>query len=372
MGLPLSEETAGRDQETGSLAERQLRQKVREGGLVGSGGEQAFPFDDSLCRQDPGQSRRLLHSNPPRPRAADDQGDETHLAAGTVGRSASARELWKTAVEKEVNRARQHGLRGKVFLDIFAGAKGIAKALRALGCGCVTLELSDETWQDVTHSALQQQVLSFICRGLCAGIWLATPCATWSTARWGQPGSLGGPLRSAASPWGHPAALARSLDREKIELGNRTAKFTLKIIKAAIKHQTPVAVENPVASRLWQVLHDEGLFQVGTSMVTDMCQHGSVHRKRTRVVAWKAQTSEDLCKRCEGTRGLCSASERPHVVLQGRSTAGEPLTKAASVYPASFSRAGAGLLYSSSEEQDLAWLHSEIINGSNSGRQHVP
>merc|ERR1712194_394084 len=271
LGLPLSEEAAGRDQETGSLAERQLRQEVREGGLGGSGGEQAVPFDDSLRRQDPRQPRRLLHAIPPRSRAADDQGDETHLAAGTVGRSASARELWKTAVEKEVNRARQHGLRGKVFLDIFSGAKGIAQALRTLGCGCVPLEVSDETWQDVTHSALQQQVLSFICRGLCAGIWLATPCATWSTARWGQPGSPGGPLRSAASPWGHPAALARSLDREKIELGNRTAKFTLKIIRAAIKHHTPVAVENPAASRLWQILRDEGLFQVGTSMVTDPC-----------------------------------------------------------------------------------------------------
>ena len=115
-------------------------------------------------------------------------------------------------------------------------------------------------------------------------------------------------------------------------------------------------------SCLWQILRDEGLFQ---------SQHVDGYRHvPTRVDALKTNQSIRL----EGTslKGslhllrkhpkplLCQL--RPHVVLsRPQHRMRELLTTAASVYPASFSRAGIGLWYSSSEQQDLVGLSRVLV-----------
>ena len=83
------------------------------------------------------------------------------------------------------------------------------------------------------------------------GIWLATPCTTWSRARHGPVGSSWGLLRNQSNLFGIPGLCSH--DRQKIQLGNRTMRFTARIIQLCHNFGIPCCFENPVGSMIWGV-----------------------------------------------------------------------------------------------------------------------
>ncbi|CAK0859280.1 unnamed protein product, partial [Prorocentrum cordatum] len=209
----------------------------------------------------------------------------------------------------EVARARRERRGGGVFLELFAGAKRIAAQLRGLGAAVVTLEIADCPLQDACLAVVRSLLLAGIQQGFIGGAWLGAPCSSWGAARRGQPGRPGGPLRAAGCVWGHPDALRRPADRSRIEVGNATAKFSLAIISARTTKKVAVILENQLVT-------------------LDYCQNGATFRKRTRLQAWHAGDLSPLRRVCSGRRGLCSRTNRPHVVLEGTK-----MTCAAVAYP---------------------------------------
>ena len=70
----------------------------------------------------------------------------------------------------------------QVFLEIFAGAQAIAKHLRRGGFGVVALDLCFSPLEDVQHPAVLNVLQGWISSGAVLGVWLGTPCTTWSIA----------------------------------------------------------------------------------------------------------------------------------------------------------------------------------------------
>ena len=154
-------------------------------------------------------------------------------------------------------------------------------------------------------------------------------------------------------------AVARPQDAEEIRLGNFLADFSIKVIQACIGAKIPVCLENPSASRLW---HLPALVKFASRKESlkrrvDMCQHGSSHKKSTRVQSWFCHGGQELQQRCQGARGLCSATGLPHVILEGRDKVTKAtLTSQVSAYPASFAADAGDLLYDSQQELELSLL----------------
>lgn len=87
-------------------------------------------------------------------------------------------------------------------------------------------------------------------QGACIhGVWLATPCTSWSRARHGPIGSVWGTLRDNNHLFG--LAGLSSKDREKIQLGNQTMRITAKIVHLCHKFHIPCCLDNPAGSMMW-------------------------------------------------------------------------------------------------------------------------
>ncbi len=113
----------------------------------------------------------------------------------------------------------------------------------------------------------------------------AIPCSSFSLARRGSPGSPGGPLRLVGKRiLGHPKALARPMDRQKILTGNALASSTAKILHTAHISSCPWGVDNGANSRLWHHPEFEALARLPCTNVrtTCMCQHGATHKKKLK------------------------------------------------------------------------------------------
>ena len=156
-------------------------------------------------------------------------------------------------------------------------------------------------------------------KGRCIrGIWLATPCTTWSRARHGPVGSSWGPLRTNSNLFRLPGLGFK--DRQKIRQGNATTRITCEIIELALKFGIPCYLENPAGSMMWCVPPLKALCaqQQSQCFVTDFCQHGARWRKRPRV-----QDSHKLTMTCSGRGGICCRTGLYHFVLKGQ----DPVSK---------------------------------------------
>ena len=106
----------------------------------------------------------------------------------------------------------------KFFLDLFCGDGGISKKLRARGYGCVSVDISIDSRFDLCDPELFKIIEGWIRSNCIHGIWLATPCPSWSRARHGPVGSSWGPLRNKSNLFGIPGLCSH--DHQKIQLGN--------------------------------------------------------------------------------------------------------------------------------------------------------
>ena len=233
--------------------------------------------------------------------------------------------------------------RHQVFLELFAGCGRIALCWQSQGFGAMGFELSRGAEFDLTHPRVRRLIAGWIRSGCVCGIWLATPCSTWSRARRGPRDSAWGPLRDLVIT-GNPGLSPK--DQAKVEAGNRTAQATAYIINLAIALKVPTALENPASSRLWEApcLRRALSHRSCSTVVVTMCSFGARWRKATKVALWHRSIPDCSARSCHGPRGSCQHSGQPHIQLVGR------LTAQASAYPSSFATWGAKLISNAADK----------------------
>ena len=276
-------------------------------------------------------------------------------------RSLNGAGLLKQMFRDSVKKSRHH--RSRVFLDLFCGHRGISKYLSRWGHGVVSIDTCVNPRLDLCDREVQQVILGWLKSRCVCGVWLATPCTTWSKARHGPVGSSWGPLRTNDHLWGIPGL--NSHDKQKIQMGNATMRFTCLVISLCIKFSIPCFLENPHSSLMWLVPRLVRVcgFDCSTKFVTDFCQHGARWRKRTRIQAWFGHDCPDLNKRCCGHKGICSATSKPHIVLTGQDPVTKQLwTHLAQPYPVKFSFAGATALQKAAENMTQFQLRTYFGN----------
>ena len=111
-------------------------------------------------------------------------------------------------------------------------------------------------------------------------------------------------------------------------------------------NNVPCMLENPICSMIWKAIPLMTLCKSSRhlSVTLDQCQFGARWRKRTRVSSWGCGDLSALDKRCSGHKGLCSRTNKYHIVLTGRSPAGPLWTSLAQTYPRRHSYSLAGIL----------------------------
>ena len=144
---------------------------------------------------------------------------------------------------------------------------------------------------------------------LLVAVLIATPCASFSTAR----NKPGGPraLRTADWPGGLPDLAGADL--QKVRAGNSLAYASFSIFMECRRHNIPVLIENPAYSWLWKLPAARNCAkQPGVpDAYFDMCALKAPWHNRTRVRTWGLDLSDWQCL-CK-SRSTCAFSDRPHL-----------------------------------------------------------
>ena len=189
---------------------------------------------------------------------------------------------------------------------------------------------------------------------VCIGIWLGTPCSSWSRARHDIDG--GGP-RDKYNLLGKPNL--SDADQLRVSNGNRTMRASVQLIKTCATVGAICVLENPHTSMLFQVPVVRALVNTGQIAVTDYCQFDTRWRKRTQFVFWNVSDVEPLCKRCHGRNSICSKSLLPHIILKGHDRAsGMSWTKLAEPYPPKLVKVAVNIIVDALENRRLHRLSS--------------
>ena len=224
-----------------------------------------------------------------------------------------------------------------LFLELFAGSQGLSSALRREGFGCLAFEIRMGPEYDLTNPRVLALIEGWITSRAVIGVWMGTPCASWSRARRGPPGSGWCAIRSNDHLLGLPDLTPA--DQLRIRLGNATARASGRLIRFCIRANCPIYLENPAASMLWicpfikPLMHKSCCHHVNT----DYCQFNKPWRKRTKIATWNTHELDSFERHCTGKQGLCSRTQRPHIVLTGTDRAsGRLWTQVAEPYPRAF------------------------------------
>jgi hypothetical protein len=242
---------------------------------------------------------------------------------------------------------------------MFAGVGHVSKVLRKAGFAVICVEISNGAQYHVLNKQVQSILFGWISSGAVAGIWLGTPCTSWSRARHGPAESNWGPLRDNSNIMGLPNF--RPKDHDKVRVGNATMKCTSQVIKLCIKLRVPCFFENPAGSMMWlapkiAILCGDPCHNLS---ITDFCQHGARWRKRTRVSSWHAIDCPKFKTTCSGRKGICSATGKPHVIFKGADPVSKQLwTHIAQPYPLRFARLAGSLMTNSADNLKNNRLHT--------------
>jgi hypothetical protein len=240
--------------------------------------------------------------------------------------------------------------RAQVFLDLFGGCGRVSKSWRRRGYATLCFEIGQGPEFDLCNPKVIQVILGWIRAGVVAGIWLATPCSTWSRARRGPRDRRGPPppLRSTQYPAGLPDLTPE--ERPAVELGNRQVYNTCRIIRACLAQEVPVGLENPGQSLMWSFGPLARLRRQRSCREhnLNMCQFGTLWAKPTKLLTWGCCEEPVLDSRCQGRGGICSRTGKPHVQLSGLGLR-TFLTSSAAAYPPTLASAIARCVVCSAE-----------------------
>ncbi|CAK0897757.1 unnamed protein product, partial [Prorocentrum cordatum] len=159
-----------------------------------------------------------------------------------------------------------------VFVELFCGAGCITASLKADGFSAIGFDIGRGAHENHLVHEFFEVLQGWITSGCIAGIWLGTPCTTWSQA-------LRRPLRSRRHPMGLPGLSVG--EQARLEVGNLTFKFSCKVIRLAVKWNIAVYLENPAGSLMWHAPELARLLHApcAQKIQLHMCQFGAPWRK---------------------------------------------------------------------------------------------
>ena len=198
----------------------------------------------------------------------------------------------------------------------------MAARARAAGLAATEFEIRHGSAGDVLRGPVRAKIRASIRGRRTAGVMLATPCTSFTTAR----NRTRGPIRSRRYPrglymysWGERL---REVDKSALRQGNTLLDVTISVLRDCNLTGTPACLENPRGSYLW---HDRKLRRElrlgGVKYVTiDQCFYGQPWKKTTTLAFINCDDAEfgTLTKaRCTGKRGWCDFNKDWHVQLSG-------------------------------------------------------
>ncbi len=214
-------------------------------------------------------------------------------------------------------------------LELFSGSGHLSKKLRSHGLTVESWDILAGPQFDLLKRQNVEDIIDRICAKTIAYVHVGLPCQSWSRARRSD-GRGPGPLRDDDRFLMGLKNLSAK-DREKVLQGNRLLHHTLRILLACIQHNVLWTLENPMTSRVWKTRAAKKLAKHAVFHRADFCQYNQPWRKATYFLAHPELPL--VLKHCCGTKGLCSRTQQPHIVLQGVDSKGTFLTKVAEPYP---------------------------------------
>ena len=219
----------------------------------------------------------------------------------------------------------------KYVADLFAGVGGVSHQCRRSGYKAKEWEIERGIQFDLTSRAVRRAIIKDVKRGLILAVMMAPPCTSFSIAR-----DRTKVIRSRTHPWGIPADQLTPSELEKVQAGNACFEAAFELIFQFNKHNVPWILENPASSKCWfldpirQLLEDPRC----TLITLDFCVFGTPWKKPTSLLCFNldSQDLQRLQRRCRGTSGICSRTQKPHWQLSG-SFRGQNWTKIAQPYP---------------------------------------
>ena len=73
-------------------------------------------------------------------------------------------------------------MKGKYFLELFAGSGAVSRALARLGFECRSFEIEKGEQEDLTRAKTQQTIAGEISNKKVLGAMISPPCQTWGPA----------------------------------------------------------------------------------------------------------------------------------------------------------------------------------------------
>ena len=142
-------------------------------------------------------------------------------------------------------------------------------------------------------------------------------------------------------------------EQARLDVGNSTFKFTCKVIRLAMKWKVATYLENPAGSLMWHVPELGRLLRAPSAqrIQLHLCQYGAPWRKATCVAAWHSLPLLNLSLRCSGRSGICSRTQKPHVILSGHAPQGPHFTRLAAEYPKPFAQKFSRVMQRSFEDK---------------------
>eukprot|EP00438_Fugacium_kawagutii_P027072 Skav214863 [mRNA] locus=scaffold16:542655:545267:+ [translate_table: standard] len=211
------------------------------------------------------------------------------------------------------------------FLDLFSGARGVAKEFAKLtGRWVLCFDTEHREEEDLLDPKLQRTIEELVENKAFLGVGLAPVCASFSSA-------ITPAVRTSAFPYGLPE-LGTSM-QEKVRIGNVMALWCFSLVALALQLDLAVWLENPSSSWMFRLPEWRALqcrFPQLLYWMVDYCRFGTKWRKRTYFA-----TNTVI----GGYKTLCTR-DHVHLLLRGRSSFHRrSWTAVAQVYPRGVARA---------------------------------
>ena len=220
----------------------------------------------------------------------------------------------------------------RYVLEIFSGCARLSQACASAGLISIAYDIDYGIACDVLNPKVLNKILRFLHKKShdIVLVWLGTPCTTWSRARKNDGGPR--PLRDDADNLFGFADLSKS-DADKVNEGNLLLAVTERIISTCVALNICWAVENPWTSRIWLTPQLADWIRRFTMIRVDFCAFQMPWRKATGILFGGPFSLKDLACECHSVCGRCVFTNRKHIVLVGKDSGGQWMTRRAQPYP---------------------------------------